>query len=113
MTHMTVGDVEHAEIIQLYIEEGLSMNKIAEKLGRSSKVPHKHIHKHNSKVEGARFCPACRRVKSELDKTLARMGKILTFSLYAICSYLLPYLYLPFIQNEKPKRKYSKPKIKF
>jgi len=71
-THSTVGDKEHAEIIRLYVDEGLSMNKIAEKLGRSSRVPHKHIHQHNSKVEGAGFCPACRRAKSNLDKTLAR-----------------------------------------
>lgn len=70
----TVGDLEHAEIIKLYVEEGLSMNKIAEQIGRSSKTPHKHIHRHNSKVEGAGFCPVCRRVKSELDKTLARRG---------------------------------------
>jgi hypothetical protein len=58
--------------MRLYVEEGLGMNKIGEKLGRSSRVPHKHIHQHNSKVEGSGFCPACRRVKSELDKTLAR-----------------------------------------
>lgn len=73
-THSTVGDKEHAEIIKLYVDEGLSMNKIGEKLGRSSRVPHKHIHQHNASVEGAGFCPACRRVKSELDKTLARRG---------------------------------------
>jgi hypothetical protein len=71
-THTTVGDQEHATIIRLYVDEGLSMNKIADKLGRSSRVPYKHIHQHNSKVEGAGFCPACRRVKSNLDKTLAR-----------------------------------------
>jgi hypothetical protein len=71
-THMTVGDKEHAEIIRLYVEEGLSMNKIAEKLSRSSRVPYKHIHQHNASVEGAGFCPACRRVKSKLDSVLAR-----------------------------------------
>jgi hypothetical protein len=71
-THMTVGDREHAEIIRLYVEEGLSMNKIAEQLGRSSRVPFKHIHQHNRRVEGAGFCPSCRRVKSMLDTTLAR-----------------------------------------
>ena len=66
--------MEHAEIIKLYVDEGLSLNKIAERIRRSSKTPHKHIHQHNSKVEGAGFCPACRRVKSQLDKTLARRG---------------------------------------
>jgi len=74
-THSTVGDIEHAEIIKLYVDESLSMNKIAEKLGRSSRVPFTIIHKHNSSVEGAGFCPACRRVKSGLDKTLAGRGR--------------------------------------
>jgi hypothetical protein len=69
-THSTVGDLEHAEIIKLYVDEGLSMNKIAEKLGRSSRVPYKHIHQHNSKVEGAGFCPSCRRLKSSFDSVL-------------------------------------------
>ena len=68
----TVGDLEHADIVKMYMDEGLSLNKIAEKIGRSSRTPFKHIHQHNSKVEGAGFCPACRRVKSNLDKTLAR-----------------------------------------
>jgi hypothetical protein len=61
-------------MIRLYVDEGLSMNKIADKLGISSRVPHKHIHQHNSKVEGVGFCPACRRVKSGFDETLARRG---------------------------------------
>jgi len=43
-THSTVGDKEHAEMIRLYVDEGLSMNKIGEKMGRSSRVPYKHIH---------------------------------------------------------------------
>jgi len=71
----TVGDPEHAEIIKLYVAEGLSMNRIAERLDRSSRVPFTIIHKHNASVEGAGFCPACRRVKSGLDKTLARRGQ--------------------------------------
>ena len=69
-----MGDVEHAEIIKLYVDEGLSLNKIAERIGRSSRTPYKYIHQHNRKVEGAGFCPAYRRVKSGLDKTLARRG---------------------------------------
>jgi hypothetical protein len=73
-THMTVGDKEHAEIIRLYFEESLSMNKIAEQIGRSSRVPYTHIHQHNSKVEEVGFCPSCRRVRSILDKQLAKRG---------------------------------------
>ena len=71
-THNTVGDPEHSEIIRLYVDAGLSMNKIAEQLERSSRVPFTIIHEHNSSVEGAGFCPSCRRVKSSLDRTLAR-----------------------------------------
>ena len=58
-THNTVGDKEHAEMIKLYMEEGLSMNRIAEKLERSSRIPFTIIHKHNARVEGSGFCPAC------------------------------------------------------
>ncbi len=65
-THMTVGDKEHAEIIRLYVEEGLGMNKIAEQIGRSSRTPLKHIHQHNSKIERGGFCPSCRRLKVAL-----------------------------------------------
>jgi transposase-like protein len=71
-----VGDREHAEIIRLYVDEGLGMNKIAEKLGRSSRVPFKHIHQHNASVEGAGFCPSCKRVKSEFDSVLVRRLKL-------------------------------------
>lgn len=50
-THSTVGDSEHAEIIKFYVDEGLSMNKIAEKLGRSSSVPYKHIHQLTARLK--------------------------------------------------------------
>lgn len=36
-TFRTVGDKEHAEMIRLYIEEGLSLEKIAKQLKRSSR----------------------------------------------------------------------------
>ena len=68
----TVGDKEHADIIKMYMDEGLSLNKIAERIGRNSRTPYKHIHSHNSKVEGTGFCPSCRRVKSSFDSVLAR-----------------------------------------
>lgn len=71
-THTTVGDPEHADIIKLYVHEGLSMNRIAEKLGRSSRTPCVVIKKHDAAIGGAGFCPSCRRVKSNLDKSLAK-----------------------------------------
>jgi hypothetical protein len=70
--YQTVSDSEHSQIIEMYVEEGLSMGKIAKKLGRSSKVPHSHIHSHNSKVLSSGFCPECRRVKSNLDNVMAK-----------------------------------------
>ena len=71
-TFKTAGDVEHSEIIRFYIEEGLSLNKIAEKLGRSSRTSHKHMQTHNRAVDNSGFCPSCRRVKSKFESTLAR-----------------------------------------
>jgi len=50
------------EIIRLYLEENLSIDKIAERLGRRSRNPHEHIKQHNRAVERSGFCSACRRV---------------------------------------------------
>jgi len=63
-TFRTVSDKEHAEMIRLYIEEELSLEKIAEYFKRSSRTPLLHIRKHNRAVERSEFCPACRRIKS-------------------------------------------------
>jgi hypothetical protein len=71
-TFRTVGDKEHAEMIRLYVEEKLGINKIAEMLGRSSRTPLTQIQKHNKCVERSGFCAACRRVKSSLDGELAQ-----------------------------------------
>jgi len=67
----TVGDVEHGRIIRLYVEEGLSMDKIARQLERSTKTPHSHIKRHNKAVERSGFCPTCRRVKSKYESEFA------------------------------------------
>lgn len=71
-TFKTVGDREHSEIISLYVNDGLSMRQIAEKLKRSSKTALDHIHNHNNAVERSGFCPICRRVRSNLESQLAR-----------------------------------------
>lgn len=63
-TFRTVGDKEHAEMIRLYVEEGLSLEKIAAHFSRSSHTPLLHIKKHNKAVKRSGFCPVCRRVKS-------------------------------------------------
>jgi hypothetical protein len=70
-TFKTVGDKEHAEMIRLYIEEGLSINKIAEVLRRSSRTPLIQIQRHNGAVERSGVCPACRHVKSKHERVLA------------------------------------------
>lgn len=58
----TVSDKEHAQIIEFYLTEGMGMNQIADKLGRSTRTPHEHIHTHNEAVERSGFCPLCKRV---------------------------------------------------
>ncbi len=66
----TVGDKEHVEIVRLYVGEGLGFNKIAEKLGRSSRTPLTQIQKHNKAVERSGFCPARRRFRGEYESRI-------------------------------------------
>ena len=73
-TFRTVSDSEHAEIVRLYIKEGLSYEKIAEQLNRSSRTPLMHIQRHNRDVERTGFCPVCKRVKSRFDVILVDKG---------------------------------------
>jgi len=73
-TFKTVGDKEHAEIIRLYIEEELAINKIAEIHGRSSRTPLVQIQRHDRMVKRSGFCPSCRRVKSKFESATARKG---------------------------------------
>lgn len=73
-TYRTVGDKEHAEMIKLYIEAGLSVDRIAERLKRSSRTSWKHVKHHNSMIEKTGSCPACRRVKSKYEREIARRG---------------------------------------
>jgi len=63
-TFRTVNDREHAEMIRLYIEEGLSYEKIAEEFNRSSRTPLLHIQKHNKAIEKSSFCQICKRINS-------------------------------------------------
>jgi len=71
-TFKTVGDKEHAEMIRLYIEEGLRINKIAEILGRSSRTPLTQIQRHNKAVERSGFCAACKRVGCQHESQMAQ-----------------------------------------
>jgi len=67
----SVGDQEHSQIIMMYGEEGLSMNKIATQLGRSTRTPKQHIDKHNVAVQRSGFCAVCRRVGNSLQDKIA------------------------------------------
>jgi len=73
-TYQTVSDKEHAEMVRLYIEEGLSCRLIAEKLDRSSGTPVLHLRSHNEAIKRSGFCPACRRAGSKYDATIAERG---------------------------------------
>lgn len=70
-TFKTVSDKEHVEMIRIYVEEGLGLNKIAEMLGRSSRTPLVQIQRHNNAVERSGFCPACRRMKGIHESSIA------------------------------------------
>ena len=70
--YRTLGDREHAELVRLYVEEGLSMRGVAERLGRSLYTVKSHIDRHNAAVQRAGYCPACRRAHSPLQSTMAR-----------------------------------------
>jgi len=71
-TYKSVGDKEHSEIIDLYIN-GMGIMGISEKLGRSSRTPHTHIKKHNEAVSRSGFCPTCKRTSaSHFNKRAVR-----------------------------------------
>jgi hypothetical protein len=73
-TFRTVGDKEHAEMIRLYIEESLGINKIAEILERLSRTPLTQVQKHNKAVERSGLCPACKRAKSKYESQMTLRG---------------------------------------
>ena len=71
-TFKTIGDREHAKIIELY-NKGLSNNKIADKLGRSTRTIWIHIKTHNYQVQTLGLCPRCKRAESPyFDKQALR-----------------------------------------
>ena len=72
----SVGDKEHVQIIALYVS-GLGYNKLAEKLGRSTKTPHEHVKRHNNSVNRSGFCALCRRVGGEHVNDVVKRGMVL------------------------------------
>lgn len=74
-TFKTVSDSEHAEMIRLYIEEGLGTGAIAERLNRSSRTPVVQINNHDLAVEKSGFCPVCKRVQGKYWNVQAKKAK--------------------------------------
>ena len=70
-TYQTVGDKEHAQIIQLYVVERLSMGVLAARFGRSSGTIKMQVDAHNDAVNKIGYCPRCKRAGSSQESTLA------------------------------------------
>ncbi|MCW4027405.1 MAG: hypothetical protein NWE76_07990 [Candidatus Bathyarchaeota archaeon] len=71
-THITIGYVEHSEIIRLYVSDGLGMGKLGRQIGRSSPSVKNQIDTHNRAVSRSGFCPSCRCVKGPFEGQVAR-----------------------------------------
>jgi hypothetical protein len=70
----TVSDVEHTQILKLYIEDGLSMIEIGKKMNRSSRTPKVHIDSHNNSIGRSGFCAPCKRAQSKFSSMIAGKG---------------------------------------
>lgn len=73
--YKTVGDIEHSDIVRLYLEEGLGMLEISKSLKRSTRTISEHVRKHNEAVERSGFCPECKRAGSQHFNRKAVRGK--------------------------------------
>jgi hypothetical protein len=67
----TIGDIEHSQIIEMYIEGERGMDYMAKQLNRSSRSILLQINKHNYSIEKIGYCPACRRAKSKYESIKA------------------------------------------
>jgi len=72
-TFKSIGDKEHMQIMELYAS-GLGYNKIHERLNRSTKSLHDHIHKHNDSVNRSGFCAICRRAGGKHSGKIVKRG---------------------------------------
>jgi hypothetical protein len=63
--YKTVGDQEHTDIITGYMDECLSMGRLAKKLNRSAATIHTQIHAHNESIDKMDYCVECRRLKGK------------------------------------------------
>jgi hypothetical protein len=70
-SYKTVSDLEHSEMLTVYLEEGLGYVKIAEKLHRSSRTPKVHVDAHNRAIRRSGFYALCKRAQSKYASTIA------------------------------------------
>jgi len=71
-TFKTIGDYEHVELIELYLDHKQSMHKIADLKKRSTSTVKAQIDAHDMAVKRSGFCPRCRRIKGSHDTTLSK-----------------------------------------
>ena len=69
------GDIEHSKMLKAYLDEGLSMMKIAVRMNRSSGTIYNQIKRHNVSIERSGFCPVCRRAGGDFEKQLAKQSR--------------------------------------
>jgi len=75
-TFRTISDLEHVEMIRLYIEENLGFVKIGERIHRSSATAQSHVKIHNNFIKTVGWCVSCKRAKSQYYDKLAERGQI-------------------------------------
>lgn len=74
-TFKMLSDKERAELIRLYVEEGLSIERIAKRMGRSSRTPFVHINKHDVAVQQSGVYPICKRVQGKYQGVTAKQAR--------------------------------------
>ena len=70
-TFKTIGDEEHVEILRLYLNDKLSMGKIAGLKDRSPASVKNQLDKHNEAFKRVGFCSVCKRAGGAYFKDTA------------------------------------------
>jgi len=70
--YVTLSDQEHAELVEMYVVQGLGMDDVAAKMQRSTKTVFDHLGKHTRDVQRLGYCPRCRRAGSKLEAAPAK-----------------------------------------
>ena len=73
-TFKTVGDLEHVEIVDLYLS-GHSMKDVGNLKDRSPATVSKEIRDHNRRVTKTKFCPRCKRAGGKAFETFVHISR--------------------------------------